>query len=310
MLKRIRHALIQHLWETYRHSSSQAERIERALQQKGVDKLILDHFAIIDLPGPHTGIQPLSQLFSAIGYVAQGNDYLAEKQNDFLWLTESDSFDLPAKEVLPQVVVADFRLNEMPLEIRRIIEKYSHQAKPFPKATFEKLAHSASNDHDAAEKLINLITHYLTGRDWPLPTTMEFRAVQAFNELLAWVLVFGRKPNHFTLSIHLLDHFNDLADFHHFIENEVHLPLNREGSVIKGGKSAGISQGSTVGLPRLVPLSDGHIELSEDFVEFVWRYPHPLFCPQTASPLLWKDYFTGFIAQHANRVIESLYVNE
>ena len=309
MLKHVRQAVVQNLWETYRSTSVQAQRIEAGLKQQGIQKLILDHFAIIDLPGPYSGIPQLSQIFTAIGYTIQGKDYLAEKQNDFLWLTESDSFNSAAVEVLPQVVVADFRLDELPIEIRRIIEKYSHQSQPFLMHEAEHLVKQAeSNDQEAAKKLTAMITQYFAGRDWPLPTTLEFQCVHEFNELLAWVLIFGRKPNHFTLSIHLLNHFTDLADFHHFIEHKLRLPLNQEGSIIKGGQAVGISQGSTLGLPQIVSLSDGHIELPEDFVEFVWRYPNTNAVQQ--QPFLWKDYFTGFIAKHADRVIESLYVNE
>ncbi|RDI48646.1 DUF1338 domain-containing protein [Aquicella lusitana] len=304
MLKQVRRTLIHQLWDKYRSQSVQTQLIEKGLKHKGIQKFTLDHFAIIDLPGPHTGISHLNQLFSAIGYIVQGRDYLPDKQNDFLWMTECDSLHSPATEVLPQVVVADFRLDELPLTIRKIIEKYAAKTRPSPVPEAQKLAGRAYlGDEAAANNLYSLITHYLSGRDWPLPTINEFHTVQAFNELLAWVLVFGRTPNHFTLSVHLLDHFSDLNAFHAFIETEVELPLNQDGGVIKGGPSVGIAQGSTAGMPKTIPLADGSIQLPTDFVEFVWRYP----CYPSVKPVLWEDYFTGFVAQHADRVIESLY---
>jgi hypothetical protein len=149
--------------------------------------------------------------------------------------------------------------------------------------------------------------NYLSGRTWPLPSTREFRTVHEFNELLAWVLIFGHKPNHFTLSVHLLSEFPDLSAFHRFIEEDLQLPLNNEGGIIKGRKESGIAQGSTVGNPQNVSLSDGDVELPLGFVEFVWRYPQPHLA---SKPIWWKDYFTGFVANHANRVIESLYIKE
>lgn len=299
MLKQIRKNIIEMLWHDYCKTTPQVKQIEEHLHNKGINHLALDHLAIIDLPGSHTGIKPLTEIFTSIGYQVQGKDYLPEKQNDFLWLAEEDSIGTPAADVLPQVVVADFRLDEMPEHVRSIIEKYSQHAQPAPITTIKNLLGSKRpEDHVSAT---TLITGYLTTRDWPAPTVAEFLAVRQFNELLAWVLASGRCPNHFTFSIHLLPEFSNLNNFHHFIETEVGLSLNRDGGVIKGGRETGIEQGSTIGTPQRFELADGTAELPTGFVEFVWRFT------DKAQPELWDDYYTGFIANHANRVIQSLY---
>lgn len=305
MLKQARQHIVNRLWAGYHSTSPQIKRIESCLKKIGVENVILDHFAIIDLPGPRTGITHLSQLFASLGYEMRGRDYLADKQNDFLWMAEEDSPRQEAHAVLPQVVVADFRLDEMPLDVKTIIAKYAQLSPPSPLATVQTLSQRIANhDTSAINPLNDCLLRYFSGRDWPLPTVKEFHTVQAFNELLAWVLVFGRKPNHFTLSIHLLQHFKDLPDFHDFIETEVKLTLNQEGGVIKGGRTTGIAQSSTVGQLQTVALADGTITLPTEFVEFVWRYPR---ANLSGTPLLWKDYFTDFVAQHADHVIESLY---
>lgn len=311
MLKNLRQTIVQRLWQAYRLNTPQMQSIETKLQAKGITQLYLDHFAVIDLPGPQTGIKELQPLFSALGYTLKGQDYLADKQNDFAWLCEHDSESLLALETLPQVVVADFRLDELPSEVKKIIEKYSRLAPPSPTPAIQQLIQNL--DANKMQPLITLITQHFIGRDWPLPTVNEFYSVQEFNELLAWVLVFGRRPNHFTLSVHLLDYFSDLHQFSQFVEEEVKLTLNRDGGAIKGGTHTGIAQGSTIGITENIRLADGSIQIPTGFVEFVWRYPrndlnhleienHP-----QAKPQLWNDYFTGFIAQHANHVIESLY---
>jgi len=309
MLNQLRKNIVQKLWESYCLSSHDMQLIAAVLKQKNNIIPSLDHFAVIDLPGPHSGIPHMSQIFSAIGYVVQGQDYLAEKQNDFMWMTESDCVNKPAREVLPQIVTADFRLDEMPAEIKNIIYKYSSQTQPSPINNIQALSKlTAAGDAQALEQCSDMIVRYFAGRDWALPSTKEFRLVSEFNELLAWVLVFGRRPNHFTLSIHLLDHFENLGDFHDFIENEVKLPLNQEGGVVKGGKEAGIAQGSTSGIVQSIQLSDGEISIPTGFVEFVWRYPKQAQA-SLSHPALWNEYFTGFIANHADKVIESLYAN-
>jgi hypothetical protein len=220
-------------------------------------------------------------------------------------MAEAACMDSPATLALPQVVIADFRLHEMPKEISAIIDKYAAQARPLAEITpWPTTALASGHDGTVLARCNQALIAYLSGRDWPLPTVEEFYTVQAFNELLAWVLVFGRCPNHFTLSIHHLTGFNDLGDFHSFIENEAGLILNHEGGAIKGGPHVGIAQGSTVGTMKTVQLLDGTIDIPTGFIEFVWRYPtvasqHP--------PMLWRDYFRGFIAEQANHVIESLY---
>lgn len=303
MLKHIRHSIINSLWEAYRQRTPQIKLIEAGLKLKNIEQSALDHFAVIDLPGPYTGIPFLKELFACIGYIPQGRGYLPDKQNDFLWMTEEDSFEAIADTVQPQVVVADFRLDELPPEIKKIIEKYGRLSPPCPLPEIQTLARSTANGNlEASKRLLHLFSTYLTGRDWPCPTVNEFKTVHAFNELLAWVLVFGRQPNHFTLSVHLLPHFQNLESFHRFIEDELKLSLNYDGGVIKGNQTSGIAQGSTLGVREKIQLADGAVELPTGFVEFVWRYP------LRDKPIKWNDYFTGFVAQHANHVIESLYV--
>lgn len=307
MLQQLRNAIIAHLWHQHRGATSQLAQIEQHLSKHLVNASPLDHFAIIDLPGPHSGIPTLSAIFSLIGYQERGKGYLPDKQNDFLWMADTDSMQGFAADALPQAVVADFRPAEMPAAIAAIIHKYAQQSAGFPlrQATL-LLERVQQHDKEAYQALFNMITTYLNGRDWPPPTKAEFHLVREFNELLSWVLVFGRRLNHFTLSVHLMPEFSSLDDFHTFIREDVQLQLNHEGGIIKGGPHTGIAQGSTVGTPQTITLADGCVELPTGFVEFVWRFPART---DITQPHYWNDYFTGFVAQHANHVIESLCVD-
>lgn len=291
----------------FHNDTPQLKIIEEKLYERGIEEIPLDHFALIDLPGPHTGISELAQIFSAMGYIVQGTDYLPDKQNDFLWLTEIDSKHSLALKVLPQVVVADFRLDEMPTHVRKIISKYSKQASPSPLRQIQKLTGRVYlDDFHAAKELNDIIMHYLNGRDWPLPNKQEFYDVYEFNQLLAWVLLFGRRPNHFTIATHLLNGFENLRAFLQFIEDKVQLKLNYDGGLIKGNVQDGMEQGSTTGIEQRITLADGEVTVLSEFVEFIWRFPHV----KKDTGFLWQDYHTGFIPQNANRVIESLYVPE
>lgn len=295
-------AIVKQLWLQYQQRNQQINPILQALQQLGMTQYHLDHFAVIDLPGRCTGRAVLSQLFSLLGFVERGVGYLPEKVNDFTWLAERGADTLPATQVLPQVVVADFRLDELPPEVRNIIVYYADRAAAAPLAQLQTLLSQYAQDKQAAIPIQQLVLRYFAGRDWPLPTCREFYTVHEYNELLAWVLVFGRLPNHFTLSVHLLNLFTNFREFCDFIEYHLGFKLNAEGGRIKGGKEKGIAQSSTLGQLREIALADGNVQLSTDFIEFVWRYP----LAQVAQPVLWRDYFTDFIAKHANHVIESL----
>jgi hypothetical protein len=303
LLKKTRHAFTQHLWHCYKKTVPAIQTIEKSLQKQGIN-VVLDHFAIIDLPSPHSGIPYLSQLFSALGYSVQGLDYLPEKQNDFLWLVESDAVGQLAKDTLPQVVVADFRLHELPLAVKKIIDKYIHQ---IPASSLQTIQHLSGKtylgDKASAEQLLSLLIQCFSKRAWSLPTIADFKTVQAFNELLAWVLLFGAIPNHFTIAAHLLNGFDSMVSFMQFIETDLGLELNTEGGIIKGNAAVGIEQGSTVGVPMKIQLADGDLALPGPFIEFVWRYP----LDKNKAPLYWQDYYSGFIAQNANKVIESVY---
>jgi hypothetical protein len=304
MLKTLRQEISTALFHAHLNESPDMQLLLAKLQHYH-PIVPLDHFAVIDLPGPNTGIPVMKDIFLALGYIERGQDYLAEKQNDFLWLTENDSAHAQAASVLPQVVVADFRLDEMPREVRDIIANYSTKAPTAPVAIIkEYCAQAATGNTKAAEAAKREVLTYFRGRNWPLPTTREFHTVHEFNELLAWVLVFGRKPNHFTISVHLLPSFPDIQSFAQFVQDETGLLLNHEEGKIKGGEQFGIAQGSTQGKLHTVTLADGNVELPAHFIEFVWRYP----AHAKQKPIYWEDFFTGFIGKFANRVIESLYV--
>ena len=301
MLKIIRHQTIHALWNQYKQQSPQMLQIANKIAKHHCGELPLDHFAVIDLPGPHTGIPVLSNLFKSLGFSERGQGYLPDKQNDFAWLAQADAATEPPACVLPQAVVADFRLDEMPGEVRKIIYHYSAQAPAETAPTLQRLLSLAlTGDENAQQAFWRLFLTYFSGRDWPAPSTRDYQTVYEFNPLLAWVLVFGRKPNHFTLSVHLMETFANLPDFLNFVANEVGLALNDDGGLIKGGINDGIAQGGTVGTPHPVHLSDGSINIPGDFVEFVWRYS------KLAQPKAWQDYFTGFLARNANYVIEAL----
>lgn len=298
LITTVRKKIIQQLWQNTLATNANMQKIVTWINTP----IILDHFAIIDLPSEFSGIATLNQIFSALNYLPQGRDYLADKQNEFMWLAPTEAEFQLAQQADPQIVIADFRFAELAPHIQSILENYTKHIKPFPWQQFHRLCGRAYHDDiDAANELTALIINYCQQREWPLPTVEDYLTIKSSNELLAWVLVFGRCVNHFGISIHCRKSYDSLAQFNQQLEQQLAIPLNQQGGKIKGNAEKGIAQSSTEGELLALPLANGNSKLNGPFIEFVWRYA------TLSNPQYWKDYFTGFIGTQANYVIESVY---
>ena len=291
MLATVRQLLIEKLWVKFITSIPNAAEILRDRQP------VLDHLAIIDLPSQHSGIPVLQRIFAALGFVPKGSGYLPEKTNDFIWMMPEDNTHKLATESLPQIVLADFRSNLLTQKTQQILDKFTSSMALFDFNLFEQYLQHLPN---TTENIVNMVFDYLNWQPVVLPTLAEYNYVKHENQLIAWVMLFGRKINHFGLSIHHLEGEQNLLAFNKNI-HAIGIALNAQGGEIKGSKQYGIEQSSTLGKNISITLDKASIEVRDSFLEFVWRYPIK------PNPRLWSDYFTGFIPYNANSVIESVY---
>lgn len=286
----IKSDIIEFLWDGYVKSVPFSKEI---FNNK---KPTLDHLAIVDLPqSDSTGIPFLKKLFTKLGFEQRGSGYLEDKQNDFIWVTDPDSDTTEAHKCLPQVVLADFRLDLFSENTQDILKKYMLNSIPFDFQKFETLY------EDQPRKAGEYVKSFLSSRSWPTPFLNDYNAVNKENQLLGWSLLFGRKVNHFGINLSFETEFKNLEDYNSYLKTIEGITLNNLEKEIKGGKSDGISQSSTLGNKITVHIDGEDIHTTDSFMEFVWRHP------ETDNPKLWNDYFTGFVAKNANKVIESLY---
>lgn len=298
----VREKIHQALWQNTVREYTHIAKIVKFLNPKS---LTLDHFALIDLfPGHSSGISFLNQLFSPLGYIPGGRDYLPEKQNEFMWLTPLEAEHQKMQDVSPQIVIADFNPNDIDTKIGNIILKYTSKIAPFPFPLFHRLCGETYRGlQTSAEQLIKLILSFIDKPAEILPTYQEYGVIKEYNELLAWALVFGRKINHFGINVEFLEDYANLEAFNHMMTHTLHLPLNQKEGLIKGDAYHAIAQSSTEGELMEIQLQDKKITLQGPFMEFVWR-------ASRGNSKMWTDYFTGFIGQQATKVVESVYTKK
>ncbi|WGL61506.1 DUF1338 family protein [Pigmentibacter sp. JX0631] len=302
LLENVRSKINCKLWEEFKTNNEDACKIHNFLSIISNSKITFDHYALIDIPGPNTGMDNLFQVYSCLGYLSQGRERLIEKQNRFMWLAECTALGKQAIEAPPQVVISDFVLSEFPDEIRKIVLKYSELTPELNIELFQKLCGKTFlGDETAAQELVKITCDYLN-KDWPLLTLKEYNTVNEFNELLSWALVFGRVPNHYTFNISLLNAFDSLSNFVEYFQKNLNIELNISPSIIKGSKNDLLEQCSTKGKLIKTQLIDGEVIVPSAFIEFTWRYP------LVQNPEKWEEYFTGFVTNNANHVIESVYL--
>ena len=296
ILAEIRTSLTTAIWDSYIRDFPHLKNI---LSEQ---KLILDHFAIIDLPSQNSGCHYMARVLERIGYIRAGAGYLKSKINDFIWFRQEDYHNKTSYDMLPQIIIGDFRIEELSANVANIIKKYTSDIKLFDFDKFDVLLTELPRMPSYAKtEILKLLTDYFISRRWKLPSLQEFEEVKKENELLAWVLLFGSKINHFGIGVYLRDDIINLEAFNGRLEKELKIKINSSGGKIKGNPAIGIEQSATLGQDYHIRLSDGSITHPGNFMEFIWRYS------DKSTPKLWTDYHTDFIPQNANHVVESVY---
>lgn len=295
MLSSVRKKIVYKLWEDYVTNIDFYDQIFKT-------QPILDHLAIIDLSSWRSGRNVLKKVFERIGFEKNGEGYLPDKQNDFLWMREKQFGSLKFGDGLPQLVLADFRNDLFSKKAQQIIESLTANIVPFDFDQLDKSLKALDHgDPFAASAISTQITEYLLTTPWGEPTKNEFEILKKENNLLSWVALFGRRVNHFGICINEHADYKNFTDFLDNIKKLNALKLNSVGGEIKGGTRDGIAQASSIGSPITVELKGGKVKANKSFMEFVWRYP------TKEKPETWDDYFNGFVANNATYVIESLY---
>lgn len=303
LLPIVRSQFIDFLWNRFKERNSQSKTLSDFLSHH-VDRVPLDHFAIIELPGPDSNT--LEDLLTSIGFVKRGQGYLPDKINDFSWFAAEDNKTKDVCKALPQIVLGNFRVQECTPETRALLERITLPLQKVNWSGVSRLVNETQKgDEVSAQGLFSILKVVFTQMPYQVPTVKEFLHLQKENELMAWSLIHGREVNHFGVAVHSIQKIGSLHEFNQLVVEKLRFELNRYGgSEIKGVAAEGIIQSATVNTYAIQRVSDGTVIIREPFLEFVWRF-------KTQADVLtqntWCSFFQEFVPKNANKVIESVY---
>ncbi len=289
------------LWQDYCQHVPDAGRIEDALRSRG-ERWTEDHVAFRTLPGTPCDSQALGGFFESLGYTRQDHYRFHEKKLNAFWMAPPVSPQLQAWEAPPKVFISELDVASFPSDQRAILEKaidvVRNGLRPAP---VELPAGSA-----AGGEISTFLARSKTAFTFDAPATRlshsAYEQIRSFSEYAAWTLVYGVCINHFTVSVHLMDGFKDLAALNSYLKQTLNVPLNvTGGSEIKGSAAVDLEQSATLAAPMAVQFADGVHTIPYAFVEFAYRFK----VPRDADGRLWSSFFQGFVEGNADRIFSS-----
>ena len=131
----------------------------------------------------------------------------------------------------------------------------------------------------------------VSGRPWIIdyPT---YKKLHDESEYAGWMSAFGYRANHFTINVNSLDSHQDLESLNEYIISQGY-SLNISGGAIKGDKSVGLEQSSTMAEKVSVDFIDGSHDLPSCYYEFAKRYD------------VEGKLYQGFVTTSADKIFES-----
>ncbi|MFW7378674.1 MAG: DUF1338 domain-containing protein [Oligoflexus sp.] len=302
-LDRCRQQVFRHLWQHYYQLVPFAPKIEKGLQERG-DLWAQDHVAFRTLPGQYCGASILQGLFEILGYQRQDDYHFEEKRLNAFWMAPPDTKG-EIQNASAKIFISELIPDQFSPAFRETLQRYTNQVLASPLEIAKELAEKVKQgDNDAADKLVALISRFLTSAPpWPRPSFTDFSCLQNESEYASWTLLYGNQINHFTVSVHLMKSFASIADLGKYIEQELKIPMNHSGGLVKGNSELRLEQIATMAVKVPFLFQDQIVEQSYGFVEFALRYP----LEGRAADDQWQSYYQGFVTSNADKIFESTF---
>lgn len=294
--------IIKKLWKNYKNKVPQANIIENAIKQKQ-DIWVEDHIAFRTLPGKNCGLNILKNIFELLGYKKSNNYKFQDKKISAISMNPPHQENKHSTKVFPKVFISALYLEGFSSSFVKCINNYTADVTLSPidkfKSEFNLLKKYPQRIDDFSESIALFLN---SGAMWRKPIYKDYETLRKESEYAAWTLAFGNTPNHFTVSVHLMNNFKSLKEFNNFIESELKIKLNNAGgSIIKGTPEVMLEQSATLAEEILVPFQDGFQKIPYAFVEFAYRFT----LEGKKHDGIWDNYYQGFVTSNADKIFES-----
>lgn len=259
-------AIIQKLWSNYLHITPTVKKVKNTLQLENYDAfcdhisfrtLCTNQLGITKRIAGDFGIEKLSKKFLLQGYTVQ-EEYTFKKKNLKAIHLE--------KENAPKIFISELLLDTCSI---------------FLKNTLLKAFDTCKNEEN-----------FLNGRCWNVNYKV-YKELERESEYAAWLYVHGHRVDHFTINVNELEKYSIEEVCMQLKTSGIH--LNNNGGIIKGTKSIGLKQASTLADRILVKFEDlkDAVRIPSCYVEFAERFT------------INNKKFNGFIAKSADKIFQS-----
>ena len=248
------------MWLDYLALNPDADKIYQLFSQNNQVKN--DHIALRTFGLPGLKVEDIARPLVELGYVEMQTYHFEQKS------LRAKHYAHPT---MPLVFISELIVESFSIATQSLIKQLASQI---------DLNNVSNNDF------------LFSGRHWNISTTAYNQLLEE-SEYAAWVAAFGYRPNHFTVSINDLTHFDGIIAVNEFLK-EKGFKLNASGGEVKGDSEAFLEQSSTLANRISVEFSDGQLTIPSCFYEFAFRHP-----------LANGDLFRGFVASSADKIFES-----
>jgi hypothetical protein len=249
------------MWNNYTEITPTVAKIKSILGLSD-HTIFTDHLAYRSINTAHFGIDRLSQPFEELGFKIKKFYYFKEKKLRAVHLEHNVSKNSP------KIFISELLMNEF---------------SPFLNKT---LLH-VFNRIDSEDK--DILT---SGRNWDVQYR-DYKRLAMESEYASWLYIHGIRVNHFTLDVNRLKNYT-LKSLCYKLK-KLGVNLNQYGGIIKGDKSKGLSQASTMADEIFVKFEDlqNELKIPSCYVEFAERHK------------INNHYFNGFLVNSADKIFES-----
>lgn len=283
------------LFEPYKESVSDVQKVSNALLEKGViasdTEIVNDHIAFRTLGVPFLGIASLEKIFLHYGYEKRDYYLFEGKKLNAFWYAP------PAPEY-PRIFISELRVSDLPITTVELIKKYTKEVTSDPVDSIDL------ND-------VAAVGNFFYTSLWDLPTIEDYKALALDSEYAAWVIYNRYYLNHYTISVHeLKSGYNTMETFNSFLV-DIGIKLNTSGGIIKQSADGLLRQSSSVAKMMEATFKNGNkMKIPGSYVEFAERLGLPEFKDIPKAQLTRTQRRDGFESANADKIFESTYSSQ